>query len=479
MKNTFLLLISILSFQFSFSQCDEYYINELISGNDEKCFFEEGTKVRFCPNLRGMAIGQLTMDISQWSGVSSQYITVTKNGGIAGTLVLKLKEKELLVNLNGCGGARKYSISLSEDEYNKYEQNRKLVNDKNKIELEAFLEQGNIEEALELMSQTNFSQSDKTNFLNKINTYIIDHPIKSDIDFKDVDSLIKIKGKNKYDLPFGDLILYSMNGKGLFISNKLGEEVLKISDIPFQINLHGINLPSYFEFNFKVLDKSNITANDLINNYLLAVSNSISMKECRKKIKKVKSYEEKFKLTIDQIPFYLTATKIWMTPNLEGENLIEGQGKVWNKSYFDGNAGASSSYTANNISMTAEELTAKNKSFGLFPEMNFAISGIAYEIVGIENIKGIDVYVLKSNNGLTETFDYYDAKTFLKLKSLTIKDGVQKSEVNYSDYKAVEGFMFPHAKEEKIGFSVKSGNAIAITLNGKVDLNSFKGKITF
>jgi hypothetical protein len=116
MKNTFLLLIAILSFQLSFSQCDEYYINELISGNDEKCYFEGGTKIRFCPNLKGMAIGQLTLDISQWSGVSTQYITVTKNGGIAGTLVLKLIEKELLVNLNGCGEARKYSISLNKSE---------------------------------------------------------------------------------------------------------------------------------------------------------------------------------------------------------------------------------------------------------------------------------------------------------------------------------------------------------------------------
>jgi hypothetical protein len=473
MKNTFLLLISILSFQLSFSQCDEYYINDLISGNDEKCYFEEGTKIRFCPTLKGMAIGQLTLDISQWSGVSTQYITVTKNGGIAGTLVLKLKEKELLVNLNGCGEARKYSISLSEDEYNKYNQNRVLVNDKNKIELEALVGKGNIEKALELMSQTNFSQLDKTNFLNKINTYINDHPIKSVIDFKDVDSLIKIKGKNKYDLPFGDLILYSMNGKGLFISNKFGEEVLKISDTPFQVNIHGFNLPSYFEFNFKVLDKSNITANDLINNYLLAVSNSTSMKEFGKKIKKIIAYEEKFELTMAQIPFPLKATKIWITPNMEGQK-IEGQGMVLQKTYFDGKAGASSSMQTGKVEMTTDELTAKTKTFGLFPEMNFATSGIAYEIVGIENVKGVDAYVMKSNDGTAESFDYYDTKTFLKLKSLKIKDGVQKSEVNYSDCKAVEGFMFPHAMEMNIGGAIFSGKAIAITLNGKVDLNSFK-----
>jgi hypothetical protein len=126
------------------------------------------------------------------------------------------------------------------------------------------------------------------------------------------------------------------------------------------------------------------------------------------------------------------------------------------------------------VEMTTDELTAKTKTFGLFPEMNFATSGIAYEIVGIENVKGVDAYVMKSNDGTAESFDYYDTKTFLKLKSLKIKDGVQKSEVNYSDCKAVEGFMFPHAMEMNIGGAIFSGKAIAITLNGKVDLNSFK-----
>ena len=177
-----------------------------------------------------------------------------------------------------------------------------------------------------------------------------------------------------------------------------------------------------------------------------------------------------------QIPFPLTATKIWMTPNMEGQK-IEGQGMVLQKTYFDGKAGASSSMQTGKVEMTTDELTAKTKSFGLFPEMNFATSGITYEIVGIENVKGVDAYVLKSNDGTAETFDYFDAKTFFKMKSLTIrKEGDQTSEsgVNYSDYKAVEGFMFPHAMEMNMGGAVFSGKATAITLNGKVDLNSFK-----
>jgi|GEM_PF-3707589 hypothetical protein len=108
------------------AQCDEYYINELISGVDDNCYFPSGSPVRFCPGLRGIAINGKTFNVMQWDGISTQYLTLTLNGGIAGTLVLKLKERELLLNLNGCGGARTYSISLNQQEYNEFEIKRKV-----------------------------------------------------------------------------------------------------------------------------------------------------------------------------------------------------------------------------------------------------------------------------------------------------------------------------------------------------------------
>ena len=37
----------------------------------KKCFFKGVVKVRFCPRLNGMAIGELNLDISQWDGIST------------------------------------------------------------------------------------------------------------------------------------------------------------------------------------------------------------------------------------------------------------------------------------------------------------------------------------------------------------------------------------------------------------------------
>ena len=140
-----------------FGQCDEYYINELISGSDEQCYFPQGSPVRFCPRLKGIAINGTSFDVMQWDGISTQYLTLTKNGGIAGTLVLKLNQKELLVNLNGCGGARTYSLSLNKTELQDFYKRKdaKLIE-----EINLLFSNQQYEQAFELTSKL----KDKNNF---------------------------------------------------------------------------------------------------------------------------------------------------------------------------------------------------------------------------------------------------------------------------------------------------------------------------
>lgn len=141
MKNLFTLifLISFFNYQ-SLAQCDEYYVNELIAGNDDNCPVPDGSPVRFCPSLNGIAVNGVTFNVMKWDGISTQYLTLTKNGGIAGTMVLKLKEKELKINFHGCGGSVTYSISFNEREYKiaaerkRKEAERRLAAEKLRIE---------------------------------------------------------------------------------------------------------------------------------------------------------------------------------------------------------------------------------------------------------------------------------------------------------------------------------------------------------
>ena len=123
---------------------------------------------------------------------------------------------------------------------------------------------------------------------------------------------------------------------------------------------------------------------------------------------------------MSQIPFPLKNSKVWVSPSTEGQKL-EGQGMVLQKSYFDGTAGYSVNMQTGRTELTAEEIAAKKKSVGLFPEMNYSSTGMKYELIGIENVDGVDMYVLKLNDGETETFDYFNTKTFMKMKSISIQ----------------------------------------------------------
>ena len=224
------------------------------------------------------------------------------------------------------------------------------------------------------------------------------------------------------------------------------------------------------------MEKADITKEKLLENYILAVTKSANMKAVAKKMKKIKSYEEIMDLNIPQAPMPFKNTKVWIAPNKEGQKM-EGMGMVLQKSYFDGTSGASTNMQTGKKDLTAEETASKKKSTGLFPEMNYATSGMSYELIGIEANGEGKVYVLKLNDGQNESFDYFDTKTFMKVKSLNIQTNegeTIETVATFSDFKEVNGLLFPHKANLAIGDMILSGTVKTITINGKVDLNSFK-----
>jgi hypothetical protein len=226
----------------------------------------------------------------------------------------------------------------------------------------------------------------------------------------------------------------------------------------------------------KEMKAADIKKEELIEKYVFAVTKTTSMKAAAKKLKKVKSVTEETELSMSQIPFPLKNTKVWIAPSTEAQKL-EGQGMVLQKSYFDGTAGSSSNMQTGKKELTAEEIAAKKKSLGLFPELNYAKTGMTYELVGIENVDGVDMYVLKWNDGETETFDYFNTKTFMKVKSISIqKNGEETVETTatYGDFKEVNGMLFPHSMTLSVGEASFTGKTTSITVNGKTDLSTFK-----
>ncbi len=217
------------------------------------------------------------------------------------------------------------------------------------------------------------------------------------------------------------------------------------------------------------MKKADISAEELFKKHSFYLTNATSEKGRDKILKKIKSVTQDIEMNMSQVPFPLKSTQFWAAPNSEVMT-IEAQGMVVQKTYFDGKLGYESNMQTGKKDLTAEDIAAKNKSVGLIPEINYKTSGMKYELLGIENQNGTDMYVVKLNDGESEMYDYYDVKTFSKIKRLMIAKDKESGEVNevlttYSDYKAVSGVLMAHKIVLSVGEMAFNGTVKSITIN--------------
>ena len=221
---------------------------------------------------------------------------------------------------------------------------------------------------------------------------------------------------------------------------------------------------------------ADITSAQLIDNYVYALTGTNSQKAAAKKLKAIKNFERVYELKGDQIPFALKSTEIFVAPLTEGQKL-EGQGMVFQKSFYNGKTGFSFNMQTGKTELTAEELASKAKSNGIIPEMNYVKNGLTHELVGIENMNDIEYYVLKTVDGKNESYDYFNKTTFMKEKTINVmtRDGeTMESTITFGDFKEVNGMKFAHSITQSVGPMVLSGTVTSMIVNGKIDMKVFE-----
>ncbi len=84
---------------------------------------------------------------------------------------------------------------------------------------------------------------------------------------------------------------------------------------------------------------------------------------------------------------------------------------------------------------------------------NYKEKGNAVELIGKEDMEGTDVYKLKITKKTGDIeYDFIDASSYMKLKETTThkyKDKEVSGDVIYSDYRKVDGIIFPFSIEER------------------------------
>lgn len=248
-------------------------------------------------------------------------------------------------------------------------------------------------------------------------------------------------------------------------------EKLKVFDADGKIEMFDA-----FGNEVKEMKKADISKEQLIEKYIYAATATTSMKAAMKKIKKIKSLKQVIELSNPQFPAPLLMTSYFVAPNKEAMKM-EMQGMLIQKEWFDGTKGASSNMQTGKKELTAEEVAKKQKNAGLFPELSYATSGVKTELMGIENQNGVDLYVLKIVDGDNQSFDYFDVKTFQKVKSVSIqKQGDEVAEVTrtYADYKDVNGIQVAHKTSLMLGEMGLEGKVTAVEVNGKIEETVFQ-----
>jgi zinc protease len=223
----------------------------------------------------------------------------------------------------------------------------------------------------------------------------------------------------------------------------------------------------------KDMKAADISADQLIEKYINAVTLTSNPKALAKKMKKVKSVVKTTIISFDEDPTTLKLTEAFVAPVKEAMKLeIPSMKMTIQSEYYDGTKGVNRNMQTGTKELTAAELAAKKKSVGLFPEMNYKVNGMDYSLKGIEVIDGKEYYVMVTKDGQKEQFDYYDKTTFMKYKttSVAVVDGKSnESTILFAEYKETNGFMLPYHLTQVVQGNALIGTVESILFNGKVD----------
>lgn len=207
-----------------------------------------------------------------------------------------------------------------------------------------------------------------------------------------------------------------------------------------------------------------VTAASVLESYITAIGGL-------KAVNAVTSVMTAADVTIEGMPFKPTAVMKTMAPNMSSmEMSIEGMGTVM-KEKFDGAEGYAEQQGMQQP-MSEDELAEKAEEKGLFPETYLDASSLT--LVSLTAIEGVDVYKIKLKE---DSYRYYDAATGLLVrteKSEEAQGQTTTSVQDLSDYREVNGVLFPFVQKITAGPQVIGLTASEIVVNEGVSAEDFK-----
>ncbi len=218
-----------------------------------------------------------------------------------------------------------------------------------------------------------------------------------------------------------------------------------------------------------------MTAKKVIEQYFYARTDLSDMKSVRKKFAKIKDITIVSEATIQGMTLKMTTKK--MRPNLLLSD-VSMNGKSIQKQIFDGVNGVSIGAQGTK-QLNAYDLEKIKEEAIMFKELNYNKFGNSLTLLGIENRLGKEGYKIEEINAKGETsYQYYDINTGLLYYTSSIIIGPDGKPFNVnsqkSNYKNVNGILFPFSRTEQAGEQIIDLTVNKITLNSGLTKGDFK-----
>lgn len=228
--------------------------------------------------------------------------------------------------------------------------------------------------------------------------------------------------------------------------------------------------------------KTDMTAAQVLDNYLLAVTGQSKMKKANKILSKVNSLKKVMDVTPAGAPVTLTMESYYMAPNKE-MSLLEFQGMEIQKKVFNGEMGVTiamnESRGKDTTLLSNEEVEDQKAMTGFLPEMGLRKNLDRVTLLGLDSLSGKDYYVIEYVEGNTTTKAYYNTETFMKEHSASIEvtdEGANEISATFSEFEQHKKIFFPKKTVQLVGSQSMTATLKEIVINKDVDSSIFELK---
>jgi len=258
----------------------------------------------------------------------------------------------------------------------------------------------------------------------------------------------------KYILPDNSYII--VVGKGSEIENSLKQfgPVTLYDTFGDKVDTNKIKIPA------------GVTANSIIDKYIIAIGGKANLEKVKDKTTIMRGSVQNMNITL---VMYQKA------PNMMKQEMDATVFKQ--ETYFDGKKGFVSA-GGSTQELTGEKLEALKYESMIHPLPIIDSLKINYELKGVIKLNGKDAYKIEVSlpNGKSWT-EYYDTETGLKVKDskeVTVPQGTFTQETVYSDYKDVNGVMYPFKLVQSVGPQTIELTVSSIKINTGLTDDKFK-----